>query len=314
MIIIALAARSRRDRRSAHAAEIVDVTSDGEKCTTYADCMAIIEAGGDIDYDGISGPLDFNGNGEPLVGLVRRARVRRRQPHRRRADDVHRPPRPPESAIVDLVPVDVERDGDGVLKIGTLLPETGNLAFLGPPEFAGVELRRRRDQRGRRRARRPVEYSARATRATPRPTPPRSPSTRLLGENVDAIIGAASSGVTLTVIDTITSAGVTQFSPANTARQLSDYDDKGLYFRNAPPDILQGAVVADLVARGRQRLGRTSSTSTTPTATASPRSSPTCSPTPVSRCSAQIIYDPTAASVRRRGRRDRRPPTPTPSS
>ena len=30
--------------------------------------------------------------------------------------------------------------GDGTLKIGTLLPQTGSLAFLGPPEFAGVNL------------------------------------------------------------------------------------------------------------------------------------------------------------------------------
>ena len=28
--------------------------------------------------------------------------------------------------------------GDGTLTIGTLLPQTGDLAFLGPPEFAGV--------------------------------------------------------------------------------------------------------------------------------------------------------------------------------
>ena len=31
-------------------------------------------------------------------------------------------------------------EGDGTLTIGTLLPETGSLAFLGPPEFAGVTL------------------------------------------------------------------------------------------------------------------------------------------------------------------------------
>ena len=31
-------------------------------------------------------------------------------------------------------------EGDGTLKIGTLLPSTGSLAFLGPPEFAGVDL------------------------------------------------------------------------------------------------------------------------------------------------------------------------------
>ena len=30
--------------------------------------------------------------------------------------------------------------GDGVLRIGSLLPQTGELAFLGPLEFAGVDL------------------------------------------------------------------------------------------------------------------------------------------------------------------------------
>ena len=33
-----------------------------------------------------------------------------------------------------------EQDGDLVLKLGTALPLTGNLAFLGPPEEAGVYL------------------------------------------------------------------------------------------------------------------------------------------------------------------------------
>src|SRR5687767_4423885 len=32
------------------------------------------------------------------------------------------------------------KTGDGTLTLGTLLPQTGSLAFLGPPEFAGVEL------------------------------------------------------------------------------------------------------------------------------------------------------------------------------
>jgi branched-chain amino acid transport system substrate-binding protein len=71
---------------------------------------------------------------------------------------------------------------------------------------------------------------------------------RLLSENVDAIIGAASSSVSLTVIDKITQAGVIQFSPANTSLKLVDYADNGLYFRNAPPDSLQGAVLAGVVA------------------------------------------------------------------
>ncbi|WP_229697671.1 ABC transporter substrate-binding protein, partial [Nonomuraea cavernae] len=30
--------------------------------------------------------------------------------------------------------------GDGTLTLGTLLPQTGSLAFLGPPEIAGVDV------------------------------------------------------------------------------------------------------------------------------------------------------------------------------
>ena len=39
-----------------------------------------------------------------------------------------------------------------------------------------------------------------------------------------------------------------QFSPANTSKTLSTYDDKGLYFRTAPSDILQGAVLGEVIA------------------------------------------------------------------
>ena len=38
------------------------------------------------------------------------------------------------------------------------------------------------------------------------------------------------------------------FSPANTSKKLSTYADKGLYFRNAPSDILQGGVLAEVIA------------------------------------------------------------------
>ena len=70
---------------------------------------------------------------------------------------------------------------------------------------------------------------------------------RLLAEDVDAFIGAASSGVSLTVIDKITQAGKIQFSPANTSPTFTDYADNGLYFRTAPSDVVQGAALADLM-------------------------------------------------------------------
>jgi ABC-type branched-subunit amino acid transport system substrate-binding protein len=70
---------------------------------------------------------------------------------------------------------------------------------------------------------------------------------RLLSQKVDAIIGAASSGVSFTVIDRVTGADVVQFSPANTSPDFTDYDDNGLYFRTAPSDVLQGRVNGELV-------------------------------------------------------------------
>jgi branched-chain amino acid transport system substrate-binding protein len=47
---------------------MISVTKDGTKCTSFADCFALVLAGEDIDYDGASGPLDFGDNGEPTIG------------------------------------------------------------------------------------------------------------------------------------------------------------------------------------------------------------------------------------------------------
>ena len=153
----------------------------------------------------------------------------------------------PESDIVPATAVTVERKGDGVLKIGSLLPETGSLAFLGPPEFAGVEYAISLINAAGGVLGKPVEYVQGDSGDTSTDTASTTVD-RLLGENVDAIIGAASSSVSLTVIDKITAAGVIQFSPANTSDKLSTYADNGLYFRTAPADKLQGAVLANLIA------------------------------------------------------------------
>ena len=130
--------------------------------------------------------------------------------------------------------------------IGTLLPLTGSLAFLGPPEVAGVKLASRTSTRPAARSA-SRSSSSRVTPVTPRPTPPTQTVDRLLQSNVNAIIGAASSAVSLTVIDRITGAGVMQISPANTSDQFTTYNDNGLYFRTAPPDLLQAQALADLI-------------------------------------------------------------------
>lgn len=134
---------------------------------------------------------------------------------------------------------------DLALKVGTILPQSGALAFLGPPEEAGVNLAVQEiNEAG---AGISVEAILRDSGDTTTDIATVN-VTDLLSQDVSAIIGAASSAVSLTVIDQITGAGVIQFSPANTSAAFTDYDDNGLYFRTAPSDVLQGEVLGNLIA------------------------------------------------------------------
>lgn len=129
------------------------------------------------------------------------------------------------------------------LIVGSLLPATGDLAFLGPPEFAGVEKALLEIEAGGGVLGSPVTYIEGDSGDTTTDIASQTVDSHL-AQGVQAIIGAASSGVSLTVIDKITSNGVVQMSPANTAPALTTYPDNGLYFRVSPSDVLQGAVIA----------------------------------------------------------------------
>jgi branched-chain amino acid transport system substrate-binding protein len=131
------------------------------------------------------------------------------------------------------------------LKIGTFLPVTGSLAFLGPPEIAGVrhavaEINEAGGLFGA-----DVEVVETDSSDANNPAIGSQSIADLISDEVSAIIGAASSSVTLNVIDDVDAAGIVMVSPANTSTSLSGYSD--FYFRTAPPDTAQGAAVADLM-------------------------------------------------------------------
>ena len=68
-IIIMLASLQADSNEAAvFASEINDVTRGGTKCSSYEECAQLILDGTDIDYEGISGPLDFTNAGEPDRG------------------------------------------------------------------------------------------------------------------------------------------------------------------------------------------------------------------------------------------------------
>lgn len=138
-------------------------------------------------------------------------------------------------------------DSDSPLIIGSMLPETGSLAFLGPPEFAGVDLAVKEINDAGGVLGQPIQHLRGDSGDTSTDIAQQTVDAHLAA-GVGAIVGAASSGVSFTVIDKITGAGVVQFSPANTSPDFTNYEDNGLYFRSAPSDTFQGAVLGQLMA------------------------------------------------------------------
>ncbi len=131
-------------------------------------------------------------------------------------------------------------------KVGGILPLTGNLAYLGPPEIAGVglavsDINAAGGVDGAD-ACHQIEDSGDSTDM--------SVSTASAGTMVSAkpsiVVGAASSSVSLNFVDTLTDAKIVQISPANTAVDLSGYSP--YYFRTAPPDTIQGNALGTLIS------------------------------------------------------------------
>ncbi|WP_344323737.1 ABC transporter substrate-binding protein [Aeromicrobium halocynthiae] len=149
-----------------------------------------------------------------------------------------------------------QSEADGVLTFGSLLPQTGSLAFLGPPEFAGVDLAVEEINEAGGVLGEDVVHVKGDSGDTDSGIAP-DETDRLLDAGADVIIGAASSGVSMTVIDKIMNAGAVMFSPANTSTSFDegDYAEPDLYFRTAPSDILQGAVLSNLLIQdGKQNV------------------------------------------------------------
>jgi ABC-type branched-subunit amino acid transport system substrate-binding protein len=136
--------------------------------------------------------------------------------------------------------------GDGVLHIGAFLPQTGDLAYLGPPEFAGVDLAIKEINEAGGVLGKPVEQT-KGDSGDLTPDIGGEQVDKLLNAGADVILGAASSSVSLSVIDKVVGAEKVMFSPANTSPAFDTYDDKDLYFRTSPSDVFQGEVLANLM-------------------------------------------------------------------
>ncbi len=135
---------------------------------------------------------------------------------------------------------------DGALDVGTLLPLSGELAFLGPAAIAGVELAVADLAEAGGVLGAPVGLRH-GDSADGTPGTVEGEAARLLGAGVDVLIGPLASGAAASVLPQVVDADAVLVSPAATSGGLDALDGSGRLFRTGPTEALQGRALADLV-------------------------------------------------------------------
>ena len=259
--IIALAAvAANSDVGVDMAKQIQEVTENGTKCTTFAECNDLLDQGEDIDYDGQSGPIELDSFGDPTAASI--------GIYQYDAENLV-PGQNTDGEALDYIADTIDptegtppaftnkkNDGaDGTLQIGGYLPLTGSLASLGPPEVAGVELAIQQINDAGGVLGQDVEWVPGDSSDSSNFDKGTQTIQSHINKGVDAIVGAASSSVTLNTVKLVSDAGILQVSPAATSPDLTTVKDGGLLWRVSPSDVLQGRVLANLMLQdGRSNV------------------------------------------------------------
>jgi len=133
------------------------------------------------------------------------------------------------------------------IKIGALMPMTGDLQAYGKSCYTGVKLAVEQINAGGGVLGSTLEVKLGDTQTKPQPGI--DAAQKLVSvENVSAIVGALSSGVTIPVASSVTSkANVVLISPASTSPVITGLEDNDYLFRSVPSDAFQGVALAELV-------------------------------------------------------------------
>jgi ABC-type branched-subunit amino acid transport system substrate-binding protein len=134
---------------------------------------------------------------------------------------------------------------DDVLDIGYILPESGPLAFLGAPQITAVnmaieDINAAGGVLGQDVTLATGDEAGDAAVA-------RDTAARLVNDGVDAIVGAASSGMSQEFIQTLNDNEIVQCSGSNTSPAFTDQDNNTFYFRTVPPDEAVAPIIATTV-------------------------------------------------------------------
>lgn len=138
---------------------------------------------------------------------------------------------------------------DGSIKVGAIVPLTGDLQQFGGPGEAALELAAEVANEALASAGFDGEVELLVEDGETKEDAAIAAANKLVDEDVSCIVGDWASGSTLAVAESVTiDEGIPLISPASTAGELTDVEDDGLVFRTVPSDNLQAEVLADAIA------------------------------------------------------------------
>ncbi|MCI0141405.1 ABC transporter substrate-binding protein [Arthrobacter bambusae] len=155
----------------------------------------------------------------------------------------------------------VTPSGDGVLRVGVILDNTGSSAFLNESELAAAKLAVKQINDSGGYKNRPVELlpesaagegisASQGASAAAFTADTATQAKALLSAHADVVVGPTDSSHAPAAIDVLAPARIPLISPANTASGLSSYKNGGFYFRTSAADAAQGSVLAKLAHDG----------------------------------------------------------------
>lgn len=150
-------------------------------------------------------------------------------------------------AVGVSMPANAAGAADKTLKITSILPLTGALAFLYPPMEAGASLAIDDINAAGGVLGNKVTIDWKDSGDGTNLAVSTQSATAAIASGTDAVLGAAASGVTKNIINAITGAKIVEISPSNTSPSLTTWADGGYYFRTAPSDNLQGRIAASQI-------------------------------------------------------------------
>jgi branched-chain amino acid transport system substrate-binding protein len=155
---------------------------------------------------------------------------------------------PRTGAITTPITVLKPRDaaGDGLLRIGVLLPTTGPGAGLSAPLLKAIELAKTEINQAGGVFNQPIDV-IQFDEGGDVASASASLEQLFVEGRVDAVIGPASSRVALGLRDRLASNQMPTCSPLATADALSEVGDGGYFFRTIPSDSLQAKAMASVI-------------------------------------------------------------------